>query len=252
MKKRDQDKVVVMKSAGEALGAILIELLDMAAVGVSLLDIEKEAMAKIKKAGGTASFTTVADYKWATCLCVNDVIVHGIPTEYVLKDGDLLTIDVGMFRDGFHTDTAWSKMIGEPKKDVQKFLDVGQRALWEAIAMARAGNRVGHITKAIQDIVLPQGYGIVKSLVGHGVGKTLHEAPQIPGILKGTIENTPKLVEGMTIAIEVIYTMGSPQVVYVNDDGWSIGTNDGSLTAVFEHTVAITAGDPLVLTQSVL
>ena len=121
MKKRDQDKVVVMKSAGEALGAILIELLDMAAVGVSLLDIEKEAMAKIKKAGGTASFTTVADYKWATCLCVNDVIVHGIPTEYVLKDGDLLTIDVGMFRDGFHTDTAWSKMIGEPKKTCRSF-----------------------------------------------------------------------------------------------------------------------------------
>ena len=250
MKQNDQNKINAMKSAGQALGTILQDLLKKADVGVSLLDIETQAMSEILAAGGTASFTTVADYTWATCLCVNDVIVHGIPTEYVLKDGDLLTIDVGMFRDGFHTDTAWSKMIGEPKKDVFEFLDVGQRALWEAIAMARAGNRVGHITKAIQDIVLPQGYGIVKSLVGHGVGKTLHEAPQIPGILKGKIENTPLLIEGMTIALEVIYTMGSPQVVYVNDDGWSIGTKDGSLTSVFEHTVAITDGDPLVLTRS--
>lgn len=252
MKKYDQHKIAAMKSAGSALGAILRELIAGAHAGQSLLEIEHEAMAKIRQAGGMASFTTVADYKWATCLCVNDVIVHGIPTEYVLKNGDLLTIDIGMLKDGFHTDTAWSKSIGKPTKEVAQFLSVGEKALWDGISMARAGNRVGHISKAIQDIVLPQGYGIVKSLVGHGVGKALHEAPQIPGILKGKIEHTPKLVEGMTIAIEVIYTMGSPEVIYVNDDGWSIGTKDGSLTAVFEHTIAITTGDPLVLTKAIL
>ena len=168
----------------------------------------------------------------------------------MLKDQDLLTIDIGMLRDGFHTDTAWSKVIGNPKKDVKQFLDVGEKALFAAIDMARIGNRVGHISKSIQDVVSAKGYGIVRSLVGHGVGKTLHEAPQIPGILKGKIEKTPELSEGMTIAIEVIYTMGNPKMVYVNDDGWSIGTKDGSLTAVFEHTVAITDGEPMVLTRS--
>ena len=250
MKKYDHHKIDVMNKAGSVLGAILAELIASAHAGQSLLEIEREAMHKILRAGGTASFTTVADYKWATCLCVNDVIVHGIPTKYVLKDQDVLTIDIGMLYNGFHTDTAWSKVIGVPTEEVKRFLRVGQEALWAGIAMARVGNRVGHISKAIEDIVLPQGFGIVKSLVGHGVGRTLHEAPQIPGILKGKIENTPKLVEGMTIAIEVIYTMGSPDVVYVNDDGWSIGTKDGSLTSVFEHTVAIVDGEPVVLTKA--
>lgn len=252
MKKNDQNKINAMKSAGSVLGTILCELLNLSIAGVSLKEIEAIAMAKILKAGGKPSFTTVGNYKWATCLCVNDVIVHGIPTEYVLKDQDLFTIDIGMLRDGFHTDTAWSKVIGNPQKDVKKFLDVGEKALWSAIDMARAGNRVGHISKSIQDVVSQYGYGIVRSLVGHGVGKTLHEAPQIPGILNGKIEKTPELVEGMTIAIEVIYTMGSPKMVYVNDDGWSIGTQDGSLTAVFEHTVAITDKEPLVLTKSII
>lgn len=252
MKQKDQDKIDVMGKAGHDMGAILVELIDAAKAGVSLMAIEKEAMAKIKAVGGTPSFTTVAGYKWATCLCVNDVIVHGIPTEYILKDGDLLTIDVGMLRGGFHTDTAWSKAIGTPTPEIAHFLDIGEKSMWAGIDMARVGNRVGHISKAIQDIVLPEGYGIVKSLVGHGVGRTLHEAPQIPGILKGKIENTPELREGMTIAVEVIYTMGSPEVVYVNDDGWSIGTKDGSMTAVFEHTIAITDGEPLVLTKALI
>lgn len=252
MKKNDQNKINAMKSAGFTLGTILCELLKLSVAGVSLKEIEALAMAKILQVGGKPSFTTVGNYKWATCLCVNDVIVHGIPTEYVLKDQDLLTIDIGMLRDGFHTDTAWSKVIGIPKKDVKQFLDVGEKALFAAIDMAKAGNRVGHISKSIQDVVSTYGYGIVRSLVGHGVGKTLHEAPQIPGILKATIEKTPLLVEGMTIAVEVIYTMGSPKMVYVNDDGWSIGTKDGSLTAVFEHTVAITDKEPLVLTKSIV
>ncbi|MEK7060845.1 MAG: type I methionyl aminopeptidase [Patescibacteria group bacterium] len=252
MKQINQHKIIAMQSAGQALGGILGELLDMAKAGVSLQEIESQAMAKIKKEGGSASFTTVADYKWATCLCINDVIVHGIPTEYVLKQKDVLTIDIGMLRDGFHTDTAWSKVIGVSTKEVQQFLSAGEKALWAGIAMARAGNRVGHISKAIQDVVLPEGYGIVRSLVGHGVGKTLHEAPQIPGMLKGKIEHTPVLTAGMTIAIEVIYTMGSPDVAYVNDDGWSIGTKDGSLTAVFEHSIVITDGEPFVLTKAIV
>lgn len=243
------DQIAVMREGGAKLGAILQKLLDKVQPGVSLMDIETLADGLIRQAGGEASFKTVKDYKWATCLCVNDVVVHGIPTEYVLKDGDLFTIDVGMLYKGFHTDTAWTKSIGSQNEEIRKFLKTGEDALWQAIAQAKEGNRVGHISQTIQRIIEGAGYGIVRTLVGHGVGRELHEAPQIPGFLKVPIEATPELVKDMTIAVEVIYAMGSGAVVYPNDDGWSIGTKDGSLSAVFEHSLAITDNDPFVLTK---
>ncbi|MEK9143060.1 MAG: M24 family metallopeptidase [Patescibacteria group bacterium] len=275
---KTKEEIAIMAEGGAKLGAILQKLLDKAQPGVSLMDIETLADQLIRQAGGEASFKTVKGYKWATCLCVNDVVVHGIPTVYMLKDGDLLTIDVGMLYKGFHTDTAWTKIIGyqtvpsslrgaeatkqsleiaSPRQpagsrdDKQRFLEIGQEALWKAIDQARPGNRVGHISQTIQRIVEGAGFGIVKTLVGHGVGRELHEAPQIPGFLKGPIEATPVLVKDMTIAVEVIYAMGSGAVVYSNDDGWSIATRDGSLTAVFEHTIAVTDGEPQVLTKAV-
>jgi len=244
------DEIALMQEGGAKLGAILQQLLDKAQPGVSLLDIETLADRLIRQAGGEASFKTVKGYQWATCLCVNDVVVHGIPTPYQLKEGDLLTIDVGLLYKGFHTDTAWTKEI--LRKDNEKFLRVGEDALWQAIAQARVGNRVGNISQTIQRIIEGAGYGIVKTLVGHGVGRELHEAPQIPGFVKIPVESTPELISGQTIAIEVIYAMGRGAVVYSNDDGWSIASRDGSLTAVFEHTIVITEGQPQVLTQVVL
>jgi len=246
-------KISAMKEGGAVLSSVLKELVDMAIPGVSLLEIEARAQKRIKEAGMKPSFSTVADYKWATCLCINDVIVHGIPSEYRLKEGDVFTIDIGLIHNTYHTDTAWTKVIRAPgstyetPKSVEHFLEVGLEALRQATKQARNGNRVGHISKVIQDIVEGSGYGIAKSLVGHGVGTTLHEPPQIPGYLKGSIEKTPPLTTGMTIAIEVIYTMGNPAMIYL-DDGWSIATRDHSLSSVFEHTVAITDGDPLILT----
>lgn len=256
------DQIAVMREGGANLGAILQKLLDKAQPGVALLDIDTLADRLIREAGGEASFKTVKGYQWATCLCVNDVVVHGIPTQYKLKEGDLLTIDVGMLYKGFHTDTAWTKIVqSTPRKDsgqapytvhsdTLKFLKVGEEALWKAINQARSGNRVGHISHVIQKAIEGAGYGIVKTLVGHGVGRELHEAPQIPGFLKGPIETTQELAAGQTLAIEVIYATGNGAVIYPNDDGWSIATRDGSLTAVFEHTVAITERDPIVLTLS--
>lgn len=243
------EEIAIMAEGGAKLGAILQKLLDKAQPGVMLMDIEMLADQLIRQEGGEASFKTVKGYKWATCLCVNDVVVHGIPTEYVLKDGDFLTIDVGMLYKGFHTDTAWTKCIGSQNEETRKFFETGEDALWKAIAQARVGNRIGHISQTIQKIVEGAGYGIVKTLVGHGVGRELHEAPQIPGFLKGPIEATPEIVKDMTIAVEVIYAMGSGAVLYSNDDGWSIGMRDGSLASVFEHSLAITAHDPLVLTK---
>jgi len=247
----DKQKISAMREGGKVLGAVLEELLDTAQPGVTLQQIEVLAQKRIKEAGMKPSFSTVADYKWATCLCVNDVIVHGIPTEYTLQEGDLLTIDIGLINKGYHTDTAWSKVIANPgfliDDEVQKFLDVGKIALREAIAQAKEGNHVGHISGTLQRIVEESGYGIVRPLVGHGIGKTLHEEPQIPGFLRGAVEKTPKLHSGMTIAIEVIYTMGNP-TVYYHEDGWSIATRDHSLSAVFEQTVAIAEGEPLIIT----
>jgi methionyl aminopeptidase len=274
------DKLSLMREGGAKLGRILRELLAKAQPGVSLLTIESRAQELIREAGGEASFQTVKGYRWATCLCVNDVVVHGIPTPYVLNDDDLLTIDVGLLYKGFHTDTAWTKIIedqgaplslrdrsdgeaisrgsprrppagGLPRDDKLRFLKTGEEALWKAVREARAGNRIGYISRAIQTVIEGGGYGIVKSLVGHGVGRQLHEKPQIPGFLKGPVESTPVLTAGMTIAVEVIYAAGKGEVVYTNDDGWSIATRDGSPAAVFEHTILVTEGEPEILTKPV-
>lgn len=240
----DFEKILAMQEGGEVLSTILSELLAFSQPGISLLDIETLAMKRIREVGMKPSFPTVANYQWATCLCVNEVIVHGIPTPYKLKAGDLLTTDIGLIHKGYHVDAAWSMYIDGKDDD---FLVVGQRALKEAITQAKAGNRVGHISKAIQDVVEGAGFGVVKSLVGHGVGTILHEPPQIPGILRGSVEKTPLLIPGMTLAIEVIYAKGKPEVVYYDDD-WSIATRDRSLSAVFEQTIAVTEGVPHILT----
>jgi methionyl aminopeptidase len=254
---KTETEIQIMREGGRKLGLILHQLMDFAQVGISLMEIETKAQALIKEVGATPSFMTVEDYKWATCLCINDEVVHGTPTNYKLIAGDILTIDIGLIYQGFHADTADSKIIVSQNqqnftdpdyKNKEKFLSVGKIALEKAIAQAKSGNRVGHISQTIQNIIEGAGYSIVKSLVGHGVGRNLHEDPQIPGFLKGNINTTPILKAGMTIAIEVIYAEGKGAVVYKNQDGWTIATADGSLSAVFEHSIAISNGPALVLT----
>lgn len=243
---KSASEIAIMKKGGDKLASILTALLEAAQPGVILKDIDDTAMKLISAAGGAPSFQTVSGYKWATCLCVNDVIVHGVPSRYALKAGDILTIDVGILYKGFHTDTAWTKVVGGK---TNKFLEVGEKALWKAIAEARGGQRIGHVSQAIQETVEKAGFSVISALVGHGVGESLHEAPQIPGFLDRSIDKTPQLVPGMTIAIEVIYAMGKRAVVYDTGDGWSIATKDGSLSAVFEHTIAITHKSPVILTR---
>lgn len=248
-------ELLVMKEGGRKLASILTALLASSRQGVALKDIDLLAQKLIRAAGGTPSFQTVSGYKWATCLCINDVVVHGVPSAYTLAQGDLLTVDVGLLYKGLHTDTAWTKIIGDKKGDQrekkERFLDVGEEALWKAIAAAREGNRIGHISQQIHKTVKGAGYSVVRSLVGHGIGKKLHEDPQVPGFLSEPLERTVELKAGMTIAIEVIYAMGKHDVIYDTGDGWSIATKDGSLSSVFEHTIAITKDEPLVLTASV-
>ncbi|EKD24419.1 MAG: hypothetical protein ACD_81C00024G0004 [uncultured bacterium] len=237
-----------MEEGGKMLGRILSQLLKDAKPGVVLQDLETMAQDLIAKTGGTPSFQTVKGYRWATCLCINDVVVHGVPSGYKLNRGDVLTIDIGLIYKGLHTDMAWTKVVGGDKEK-EKFLKTGIYALENAIKVATAGNRIGHISKAIEETIEGAGYSIVKSLVGHGVGAELHEPPQVPGFVRGSLNRTELLIAGMTIAIEVIYAKGKGAVVYANDDGWSIATADGSLSAVFEYTIAVRDGSPLILTK---
>lgn len=233
-------EIISMREGGKKLGGILRELLTMSTVGVNLLDLEKHARERIREVGGQPSFTTVEGYPFVTCLCINEEVVHGMPRDYALRDGDVLTIDIGMIYQGLHTDTASSILIGtgnDVKK--QQFLKTGEMALGKAIEAAIAGNRVGDISSAIQTTIEAAGYNVVADLTGHGVGKVLHEEPMIPEYVRGEIGRTPLLVRGMTLAIEVIYAMGQGSIIYKSDDGWTLESKDRSLTATFEHTIGI-------------
>jgi methionyl aminopeptidase len=255
---KSPEEISIMREGGQKLWRILQILLKEAVVGVSLETLECHAREHIQKAGGTPSFMTVKGYQWATCLCLNEQVVHGIPREYILKEGDLLTIDVGMAYKGFHTDTAWTKIIQQKTKDnkqkadekKERFLKVGEETLKKAIGAAKAGNRVGHISDAIESSITDAGYDVVRSLTGHGVGKKLHEEPMIPEYLDKPIEKTPLLTAGMTLAIEVIYAMGIGAIIYLNEDGWMLATKDRSLTAVFEQTIGVGERETFVLTGS--
>jgi len=247
-----------MREGGKKLWHILQILLDMSVAGVPLEIIEQRARNEIQKAGGSPSFMTVNGYQWATCLCLNEQVVHGIPSSYILKDGDVFTIDIGMIYKGFHTDTAWTKIIqnseskiqNQELKEKEKFLKVGEETLQKAISVAKAGNRVGHISQTIEQTITASGYDVVRSLTGHGVGKILHEEPMIPEYLDKPIDKTPLLTSGMTLAIEVIYAMGKGGIEYESEDGWTLATKDKSLSAVFEQTITVGDGDSSVLTGS--
>jgi len=243
------EEIASMRVGGKKLGGILKELLAMSTIGVNLLDIEKHAKKRIQEVGGQPSFTTVEGYPYVTCLCINEEVVHGMPRDYALREGDILTIDIGMIYEGLHTDTASSTLIGQTGGiEKRQFLQIGEVALEKAIRVAIAGNRVGDISYVIQTTIEAAGYHVVRDLTGHGVGRVLHEEPMIPEYVRGDIRKTPLLTSGMTIAIEVIYAMGQGSIIYKSDDGWTLESRDRSLTATFEHTLCIRDGKSDVLT----
>ena len=189
----------------------------------------------------------VAGYYWATCINVNDGVVHGIPKKSVVfKKGDVVSVDAGFFYKGFHTDTSFSIAL-EPTKQVKKFLLTGEIALRKAIKAMQVGGKIYDISSRIQEAVEANGYSPIRALVGHGIGRSLHEEPQIPCFRIGEREESLELVPGMVFAIEVMYTAGSGDVVR-ESDGWTISTADGKISALFEETVALTRSGPLVLT----
>lgn len=248
MQSKTPQKIEAMITGGRKLASIRNALIEKVRVGVTPIDIDKYAKTLINKTGGEASFLKVPNYRWATCVCVNDCVVHGIPTNKPLQNGDVVCIDVGLLYEGFHTDTADTVVVGTATEGVTAFLDTGKNALNNGIMQAVVGNRIGHISRAIQETIESKRFSVVRTLVGHGIGQKLHEAPEVPGYLKKPIEQTPLLLPDMILAIEVIYTMGKPEVVTDSVDGWTVRTGDHSISAVFEHTVLVSQR-PRVLTQ---
>jgi methionyl aminopeptidase len=255
IKIKTPEEIKIMTASGRILAETLSEVLAQIKPGISEIELDKLADKLIIEKGGYPGFKKVAGYHHATCISTNDVVVHGLPSDYKLRIGDVIGIDCGVFYKGYHTDMSETVRVRNLESKIQddkvdKFLQTGKKALEQGIKAAKLGNHVGDISKTIQDIVEAEnGYSIVRSLVGHGVGVDLHEEPEVPGYLAENINKTPVLKEGMTIAVEVIYNMGKNGVVLANDDGWTIKTEDGSLSGVFERTIAITPSGPVILTK---
>jgi methionyl aminopeptidase len=216
--------------------------------GVATDELDAAAGTFIREHGGIPTSEGYKGYPKAICISPNDVVVHGIPDRFEVSEGDLVTLDVGVTLDGYIADSAYTFGVPEIDPEAQRLLDVAQDALAAGIAEAVVGNRVGDVSHAIQEAVEGGGFSVVRSLVGHGVGRYYHEDPHIPNF--GEPGRGPRLSEGMTIAIEPMITAGSSEVLMM-EDGWTIRTADGSLSAHFEHTVAITADGPRILTPRV-
>jgi methionyl aminopeptidase len=236
-----------MARAGEVVAETLALIGDHALPGVSTQDLDELADEFIRSRGGVPTFKGYRGYPASICTSPNELVVHGIPGLYTLRDGDILSVDVGVTLDGFVADSAYTFPIGEVSPDAERLLEGGQAALAAGIEQCRVGNRLSDISHAIQRVTEEQGFSVVRSLVGHGVGRSMHEEPQIPNY--GDPGRGPLLSEGMTFAIEPMITAGGPEVV-LHDDDWSISTADSSLAAHFEHTVAITEEGPRILTAA--
>ena len=246
--------MIVRKSDAEIegmarAGALLVETLALVAEhlepGVEMLELDRIADEHIVSKGGYPTSKGYKGFPNALCISPNSMVVHGIPTAYRAQEGDLISLDLGVTLDGLVADSAVTLPVGEITPEAQRLLDVCREALAAGIEQARVGNRVTDISHAIQTVVEGAGFSIVRELVGHGVGREYHESPQIYNY--GKPGRGPLLQEGMTLAIEPMITAGEPDV-YVHDDRWSVSSLDGSLAAHFEHTVAVTAEGPRILT----
>ena len=243
---KTKKEIKIIAKAGEIAVASMEEVAKNIRPGVRSRDLDKIAEEKIRGLGAEPSFQKVPGYRHSICVTPNELVVHGIPGNRILAEGDILGIDLGAYYRGFHADMAGTFPVGKISNENSQFLVVGKEALKEAIREVKVGKRIGDISAAIQKVVEGAGYSVVRELVGHGIGRQLHEDPLVPG--RGKAGSGEEIKEGMVLAIEVIYNMGKPAVRLLSD-GWSIATSDDSLSGLFESTVATTEKEPLVLTR---
>jgi methionyl aminopeptidase len=234
-----------MRPACAVAGTVLEEVAAFVQPGVTTKDVDEFAASRIKQFGGKSAFLGYRKYPCQICISVNDQVVHGLAGPRTLRFGDIVSLDVGVIYNGFIGDTARTVAVGGCDVAAQKLMDVGENALCEGIAQAVPGKRVVDISRAIQNHVEGNGFSVVREFVGHGVGRSMHEEPQVPNFVDG--KSSPRLRPGMTLAIEPMVNAGAPGVKILND-GWTVVTQDGSLSAHFEHTVLITESEPEILT----
>jgi methionyl aminopeptidase len=241
-------EIDTMARAGKIVHDTLALMRQIVKAGLSTEDLDREAEAFIRShAGAKPSFKGLYDFPKTLCTSIDFEIVHGIPsTKRVLKDGSVVSVDVGVCIDGLHADSATTIPVGEIDPEVQRLLEVTEKSLYAGIAAAVVGNHVGDIGAAVQTVAETAGFGVVRELVGHGIGTRFHEEPQIPNF--GTPKRGAQLKPGMTLAIEPMITLGSP-VTRTLKDKWTVVTQDGSMAAHFEHTVAVTGEGPRILTR---
>jgi methionyl aminopeptidase len=240
-------EIETMANAGRVVADTIALLGENVRPGVTTAELDEIADDYIRSRGGTSSFKGYRGYPASICTSPNDMVVHGIPNGQSLADGDILSVDVGVILDGFVADSAFTFPVGEASPEAERLLEACRAALAAGIDQCRAGNRLSDVSHAVQTATEEAGFSVVRSLVGHGIGRSMHEDPQIPNY--GPPGRGPELATGMTFAIEPMINAGGPDI-YLHDDEWSISTVDGSLSAHFEHTVAITDEGPRVLTTA--
>lgn len=242
---KSEREIELMREAGRILAHVHDELGKMLKPGISTMDIDRTGERLIRSFGCIPSFKNYNGYPASICVSVNDEVVHGIPNKHrILREGDIVSLDAGVIYNGYHSDAARTHAIGRISPEAQQLIEVTRECFFEGIKYARAGRHLNDISSAIQAYAEHFGYGVVRDLVGHGVGKALHEDPEVPNFAQK--RKGIRLCPGMTLAIEPMINMGRADVVWLNDD-WTVVTDDGSLSAHYENTVLITEGEPEIL-----
>ncbi len=233
---KTNEEIELIRESSLLVAKTLAEVAKVIKPGITTITLDKLAEEFINDNGAKPSFKGYNGFPYSLCISPNSVIVHGFPGEYELNNGDVLSVDCGVFKNGFHGDSAYTFMVGEVKPETKQLLKVTKESLYKAIEMATIGNRVGDISNAVQEHAEKNGYSVVRELVGHGLGKKLHESPEVPNY--GKRGSGVKVQEGLVIAIEPMVNMGVKTIIQ-DKDGWTIRTADGKPSAHFEHTIAI-------------
>lgn len=242
---KSEREIALMREAGKILAQVHDELEQFIEPGISTKDIDKKGEELIRSFGCIPSFLNYHGYPASICVSINEEVVHGIPSpNRIIKEGDIVSLDAGVIYNGYHSDAARTHAVGEISNEARKLIDVTKNSFFEGIKYAKAGNHLYDISKAIQDYAESFGYGVVRKLVGHGIGKNLHEEPQVPNFkMPG---RGVRLQPGMTLAIEPMINIGTHDVKFLSDK-WTVVSLDGSLSAHYENTIVITEGEPEIL-----
>ncbi|MFM2361404.1 MAG: hypothetical protein RLZZ316_306 [Bacteroidota bacterium] len=244
---KTETEITMIRESARLVSKTLATIAATLKPGITTLSIDKMIGEFIRDHQAEPSFLNYKGYPFNSCISINDVVVHGFPNEEELKEGDILTIDIGVIKNGYHGDHAYTFAIGFPGEEVQQLINVTKESLYKGIEKAVSGNRVGDIAYAIQDHTEKKhGYGVVRELVGHGVGRSLHEDPQVPNY--GKRGTGPKLKEGLTLAIEPMINLGTKEV-YTEEDGWTVRTEDGKASVHFEHNICVRRGKAEILSD---